>query len=169
MSGLDITDRIGMFMEALHQTKPTLIVYNSVLCRGNKNQVYIYLYDRRYRSPLVCWGMFYGHKWDSPWWIPHKHALPLPGLLSFQPARNETNRPALSEMHSLSAYLGALQCIMFKFYSEQRCDTSCSRDKASCLYAECTNWWFAAQDNWLLIYFLFFPFYDREAHIKFIH
>lgn len=46
----------------------------------------------------------------------HTHTLSLPVPLSLQPSHNETNRPALSEMHYFCAYLSALQCIMFNFY-----------------------------------------------------
>lgn len=39
------------------------------------------------------------------------------------PSPNETNRPAVREMHCSPAYLRALQCIMFNFYSQRCCDT----------------------------------------------
>lgn len=46
-----------------------------------------------------------------------------PRCYLFSPSPNETNRPAVSEMHYSSVYRPALQCIMFNFYSQRCCDT----------------------------------------------
>lgn len=46
-----------------------------------------------------------------------------PRCYLFSPSPNETNRPAVSEMHYSPAYRRALQCIMFNFYSQRCCDT----------------------------------------------
>lgn len=107
------------------QTKPPRNVYNTPLCRGNKNQLHIYLCRRGYRGTLLSYGIFlWSHGRWEPRWIPHKHTVSIspPCRYLFSRSPNETNRPALSETHCLRAYRRALQCIMFNFYSVQCCD-----------------------------------------------
>lgn len=107
------------------QTKPPRNVYNTPLCRGNKNQVHVYLYRRGYRGNTPLLWHFFMVTWEigrGGFRTNTRLVSPRSGRYLFSRSPNETNRRALSEMHYSRAYRRALQCIMFNFYSEYCCD-----------------------------------------------
>lgn len=116
------------------QTRPPHSVYNAFSIEEIRAwSTFIYLTVGI--TAYLCYGKFYVHKWDSRRWIPRNRTLSPPVPLSSQSSHNETNRPALSEMHYFCAYRSALQRIMFNFYSEQCFDMGplCKRNRVSCL------------------------------------
>lgn len=87
------------------QTTAPLIVYNAFLIeeiRVRSTFIYLTAGITAYSSVMKCF-MFTSEIVSAGF---HTNtSLPLP--LSFQPSHNETNRPALSEMHYICAYLSA--------------------------------------------------------------
>ncbi len=150
------------------RTKPPLTVYNAFPIKGNKSQIHISLFDSGYHSLLLCYGMFYVHKWDSQRWIPHKHThthththyLSL-CLYLFSPLIMK--QTGLHSARCITSVLisGALQWIMFNSYSEQCCDMRpfCKWNPGSCWYAKSSKWCSTVQDKWKC----FFGFSQRTG------
>lgn len=136
-----------------NQAKSPVIVYTAFHIEGVRvRSIIIYLtVGITACSPVM--EMFYVHKWDSQRRIPHTHTLSLTVPLSPRPSHNETNRPALSEMHYYCAYLSALQWIMLNFYSEQCCDMGTLHFANEPQPAVCSKWWSTVQGNWSFFFF----------------
>lgn len=139
------------------QTKPPRNVYNTPLCRGNKNQVHIYLYPLGYRGTLLSYAIFL-------WSHGRQAAVDSTQTQLVSPCRAVIFSAALlmkqTDPHSARCITRALiavhysvSCLTFIQSSVVTWGPFRRRNEAICLYAECSKRRSRVQDNRFLFFF----------------